>query len=321
MKDIRLSDLDLLSINIFVNLYENRSATLVAHKLNIPAPKISRCLKHTREILGNELFVRKKYGLIPNEFASEVYPIAKELMECATKLQKLYCTSDNGLIRHFEIAAPDLISYPFPKILLSAIKDAGKSVSFNISRWNKHSIDNIISGEVDLGLCCSKELDNLRRSDESLIALRLKKLNKLFLICHNQHPLLKEEITLESIASYPFINSNMGYSELELSPLQEYCQSQNIHLETEINLTGLTGLFEYLRSSQSVTLLPYSTIFNVINNIPDLHACRLSEVESERLYRQVRTPSLYLVYRNNDKTPEHQWLSSEIQDLIELTLH
>lgn len=321
MKDIRFSDLDLLSINILVNLYENRSATLVSHKLNVPAPKISRCLKHAREIFGNELFIRKKHGLIPNEFAGKIYPIAKEIMECSKNLQKLYCANDTGIIRHFEISAPDFISYPFPKILLNAIKSAEKPMSFNISRWNKHSMQDIISGEVDLGLCCSKMFDKLNDTDDSISAIPLKKLNKLFLICHNQHPLLKEEITLESIAKYPFINSNIGHTELELNPLQEYCQSQHIHLETEINLTSLTGLFEYLRSSQCVTLLPYSTIFNIINNIPDLHACRLSEVETERLYMHVQTPSLYLIYRNYNQTPDHHWLSSEIKGLVENLLH
>ncbi|GIU29783.1 LysR family transcriptional regulator [Shewanella schlegeliana] len=321
MRDISLSDLDLLSINIFVNLYENKSATFVSHKLNVPAPKISRCLKHAREIFGNELFIRKKHGLVPNEFAGKVYPIAKEIVECSRCLQKLNNINELIQSRHFEILAPDLISYPFPKVLLSAIKNAGKDISFNISPWTKNSVTDIISGEADLGLCCSKMLDNIKDRDNSLNAIPLKKLNKLFLVCHHEHPILKEEITLESIAQYPFINSNMGNSEKELSPYQEFCLSQHIKLTTEMSLTGLTGLFEYLRSSQGIALLPYSSIFTMINNCPDLHACRLSDVESERLYMHVKEPNLYLVYSDNNEEPNLHWLASEVRGLVEQFLH
>ncbi|MCL1138127.1 LysR family transcriptional regulator [Shewanella pneumatophori] len=321
MRDISFSDLDLLSINILVNLYENKSATFVSHKLNVPAPKISRCLKHAREVFGNELFIRKKHGLVPNEFASQIYPIAKEIIECSKNLQKLNGMHELNPTHHFEMAAPDLISYPFPKVLLNAIKNAGKDISFNISSWTKHSIHDIISGEVDLGLCCSKMLDSIKDTDDSLNAIPLKKLNKIFLVCQNDHPILKEDINLESIAKYPFINSNIGQSELEPSPFQEYCQTQHIKLTTEMNLTGLTGLFEYLRSSQGIALLPYSSIFTMINNSQDLHVCRLSDVESERLYMQVKEPNLYLVYSDNNKDPNLRWLSSEVRDLVELFLH
>ncbi|ABZ74875.1 transcriptional regulator, LysR family [Shewanella halifaxensis HAW-EB4] len=321
MRDISFSDLDLLSINILVNLYEHKSATFVSHKLNVPAPKISRCLKHAREVFGNELFIRKKHGLVPNEFAAKVYPIAKEIIECSKNLQKLNGIHELSPTHHFEIVAPDLISYPFPKVLLNAIKNAGKEVSFNIAPWTKSSINDIINGEVDLGLCCSKMLDSIKDTDDSLNAIPLKKLNKVFLVCHHEHPILKEEITLESIAGYPFINSNMGQSELEQSPFQEFCQSQQIKLITEMNLTGLTGLFEYLRSSQGIALLPYSSIFTMINNTPDLHACRLSDVESERLYMHVKEPYLYLVYSDSNKDPNLRWLSSEVKELVELLLH
>ena len=73
-----MDGLDILSLKILVSLYENKSATYVSKALDIPAPKISRSLKNLREIFGDELFIRRKYGLFPNEFATHLYPIAKE---------------------------------------------------------------------------------------------------------------------------------------------------------------------------------------------------------------------------------------------------
>lgn len=48
-REIDFERIDLLSLNIFVLLYENKSATITSKALKIPAPKISRCLKQLRE--------------------------------------------------------------------------------------------------------------------------------------------------------------------------------------------------------------------------------------------------------------------------------
>ncbi|RTR38128.1 LysR family transcriptional regulator [Shewanella canadensis] len=321
MRDIAFSDLDLLSLNILVNLYESKSATSVSHKLNIPAPKISRCLKHARELFGNELFIRKKYGLVPNEFAGKIYPIAKEIVECSKSLQKLHCENSVELTHHFEIASPDLISYTFPKVLLTSIRNAGKDMSFNISTCTRKSIDSIVTGEVDIGLCCCNIIDDIKNIDENLEAIPLKKLNKLFLICHHEHPILKQEITLESIAEYPFVNVNVDDTKQKRSPFQAYCDANNIQLNTEMDLSSLSGIFEYLRSTQAVALLPYSSIYNMINSTHNLHACRISDVESERLYMQIKVPTLYLVYNKTKAEPNLQWLSTQIQGLVNTALH
>jgi len=321
MRDISFSDLDLLSLNILVNLYESKSATAVSHKLNIPAPKISRCLKHAREIFGNELFIRKKYGLVPNEFAGKIYPIAKEIVECSKSLQKLHGENNVELTHHFEISSPDLISYTFPKLLLTSIRDAGKDMSFNISTCTRKSIDSIVTGEIDIGLCCCNMINDIKDIDEKLEAIPLKKLKKLFLICHHEHPILKQEITLESIAEYPFVNVNVDDTKQKRSPFQAYCDANSIQLNTEMDLSSLSGLFEYLRSTQAVALLPYSSIYNMINSTHNLHACRISDVESERLYMQIKVPTLYLVYNKAKAEPNLQWLSTQIQGLVNTALH
>ncbi|QLE86763.1 LysR family transcriptional regulator [Shewanella sp. Scap07] len=321
MRDISFSNLDLLSINILVNLYEYKSATYVSNKLNVPAPKISRCLKHAREIFGNELFIRKKYGLIPNEFAGKVYPIAKQILECSNNLQQLNGEVLAEHVHDFEIVAPDLVSFPFPKMLLTSIRDAGKEVNFNISPWSKSSLKHIVSGDIDIGLCCCKTVANLETIDENLAIVPLEKLNKLFLICDDDHPILKEDITLESIAKYPYVNSNIGDAEQRLSTFQEYCCINNIPLNTEMDLNGVSSLFEYLRKTDAVALLPYSSIYNVINSTPGLHACQLAKVESERLYMEVKAPTLYMIYNRNNHKMNFHWLSDRLQDLVHTALH
>ena len=131
-----MDGLDILSLKILVSLYENKSATYVSKALDIPAPKISRSLKNLREVFGDELFVRKKYGLFPNEFVTHLYPIAKQAIECTDKFQKVRAANVNHVKTHIEIAAPGLIAYAFPKALMQAIKEEQKSIHINITPWS-----------------------------------------------------------------------------------------------------------------------------------------------------------------------------------------
>ncbi|MBO2613945.1 LysR family transcriptional regulator [Shewanella algae] len=132
MNHIDFEKLDILSLSILVSLYENKSATHVSKILNVPAPKISRCLKTARSIFGNELFLRKKYGLIPNEFAAKVYPIAKEIVDCAKGFNHLGNPTLAGN-KNFELVTPGLISYAYPKALMQAIKQQNKQLHINLN--------------------------------------------------------------------------------------------------------------------------------------------------------------------------------------------
>jgi len=321
MNSISFSNLDLLSINILVNLYEKKSVTKVSIKLNISAPKVSRCLKHTREVLGNELFIRKKHGLIPNEFADKVYPVAKKILVCCSELQKINCGVTNDDLYHFEISAPDIISFPFPKLLLSMIHSGKENISFNISQWGRSSIDDVISGKTDFGICSSDSDDVVDSFDKNLISIPLAKLDSIYLICDHNHPLLKQNINLNSIANYPYVDCNIGSVVQSRSQFQEYCTQNNMQLDVEVEVCGAYSLFDCLRERNAVALLPFSSIYNVINSMPDFHACRLSKVEVEHFYSNLNIPTLYLVYNRNNQKPNLPWLVDAIKSLVHSTLN
>lgn len=332
MKDIRLSDLDLLSLSILVNLYEHQSASYVSQKLNIPAPKISRCLKHARELFEDELFIRRKYGLVPNEFSSKLYPIAKEIVESAKGFQSLHQGEIDYVDEHFEIVAPDLVSYRFPNALMGAIKEARKELTFNISSWTQSSLQEITAGEVALGVCCSQHCAqcgyghevNLGQYQNYLETIPLTTLDKLYLVCKQDHPILKQEITLESIADYPFVNTvfgKAGQTSHEPGPFQQYCTAHYLPLHTEIAITSVSSLFDYLRSSQALALIPYSAVFDMVNEIPELHACQLSSYESHRLYQDIKPPTLYLIKKKHNDSIKLNWLIGQLQLLIGNMMH
>ena len=126
MKKIDLDKLDLLTLSILVSLYENKSATHVSRILDVPASKISRCLHSARLLFGDELFIRRKYGLVPNDYAGRIYPIAKEIVDCAKNFNRLNSTSLPHS-RHFELVMPGMIAHAYPRALMNSIKEHHKA--------------------------------------------------------------------------------------------------------------------------------------------------------------------------------------------------
>lgn len=313
MRDIIFSDLDLLCLNIFVHLYENQSATFVSQKLNIPAPKISRSLKHAREIFGNELFIRKRYGLIPNEYASKIYPVAKEIVECSKALQSFKNESVECNNLHFNIAIPTPLYRNLSKGILNNIRDAGKQISVSSKSWSPKTLDEISKGKVDIGLCYSKNNTELH-AVSNICTIALSPLNRLLLIANEHHDIYHQEITLETIAKHPFANPNIGGIKNAVSPFQEYCNITGLTLHSDVEAKNINFLFDYLRNSQALTLLPFNEKSEITENIDGLHSCELSQFETNRIYSRIAPPMLTLVYNSCDNGQPLQWMINSIID-------
>ncbi|QYJ78676.1 LysR family transcriptional regulator [Shewanella acanthi] len=314
-----MDNLDILSLKILVALYENKSATYVSKALDISAPKISRSLKNLREVFGDDLFIRKKYGLFPNEFATHLYPIAKATVECSAKFNKVVAANACQVKSHVEIAAPGLIAYAFPKALMYAIKEEQKQMHINIMPWSVHTTKDIVNGDVTLGVCCNKSKANVDEYGDKLTTITLQPMDKLYLIASCHHPIFKREITLETIAEYPYVNTELEMPSTRLCPFQQYCLEHGIALNTEITITSISSLFEYLSESQSLSLLPYKIVFEMAADIAELHTCQLAQTEAERLYANTQAPTLFIVHKTptSQPNPDLIWIEDKIKQVVD----
>jgi DNA-binding transcriptional LysR family regulator len=85
MPDLAALDLNLLVA--FDALYAERSVTRAGRRLGLSQPATSGALARLREMLGDELFVRSKDGLLPTERCEELAaPVAKALFDLRAAL-------------------------------------------------------------------------------------------------------------------------------------------------------------------------------------------------------------------------------------------
>ncbi|MCL1075690.1 LysR family transcriptional regulator [Shewanella dokdonensis] len=319
MKHIDFEKLDMLSLMIIVGLCENKSATHVSKILNVPQSKISRCLRNIRTIFGNELFYRKKYGLIPNEYAKQIYPIAKEIVDHAHSFNNLATNKQNNE-RWFEVAVPDLVTYLYPKALMQSIRIEDKQLHLNIVPWNNNTLQGIMDGEITMGVCCDSLKDSMKLLENEYEIEPVKPLTDLYLICSNTHPLLQQEITLESIAKYPYVKTDQGCNPSATCPFEDWCHRNDIALNIEINISSTSSLFTYLQESLAVCLVPYKAIYDTIPDVPFLHACKLSETEVSRISTVSQPKTVKMVVPTDHDDAELNWLKQKVREVTESLL-
>jgi DNA-binding transcriptional LysR family regulator len=314
MKQIDLDKLDLLTLSILVTLYENKSATQVSKILNVPASKISRCLNSARLLFGDELFIRRKYGLVPNDYAGKVYPIAKDIVERAKHFNQVN-SKERLHNRYFELVIPGMIAHAYPRALMNAIKEHNKDLRINVSSWNNHSLESVTNDPQCIVMCCCKGPEDILRFDQTLQVEVLATMKRQYLLSSKKHPILKQDITLETIASYPYINTLIGTQLPIFNPFKEYCQLKNLSLDTEMTITNVSSLFDYLSDCQSLAITPYKAVYDMLDEDSGLHACQLSECEVNRIFEVAEPLKLVLVTHPNAENEDATWLKQQIREL------
>ncbi|QYJ85657.1 LysR family transcriptional regulator [Shewanella mesophila] len=325
MKNITLDSLDMLSANILVNLYEKHSASSVAIDMNIPAPKVSRCLQHARMIFNNPLFIRKKHGLEPNEFTRQLYPIVKELVQCSEHLYQLNQLNPLELNTAMVIYVSDLLIQHFPQQLSAAINAAHLPLSFELRSGSEDILEDTANGLIDIAIL-SESNPELLQNDPRLEVMPLKQLEHLYLLCGLHHPILSQEISLVNIASYPYLSAFSLLNRSSLDPFQTFCRQQKLFCHQAPYDNAQTGLgfhdlFRYLSDNKTVSLLPYNKVYDQSHLLPGLHVCCLSAIDTELLYREEPQPMLYLISAKHHPSSHLDWLKNEVTLLINQSVH
>lgn len=324
MKNMTLDSLDMLSANILVNLYEKHSASSVAMEMNIPAPKVSRCLQHARMIFNDPLFIRKKHGLEPNEFTRQLYPLVKALVQCGEQLHQLESCHDLATSQVMVLYVSDLLIAELPQRLSGAINEAQLPMSYELRTGSVDLVEDLAQGLVDLAIvseCSDKALQ-----DDRLNVTPLKELTHLYLLCSLKHPLLHQEISLANIANYPYLSAFGQLDKKAPDPFQRYCAQQRLNCHpapVELGREGLefNQLYRYLSDDKTVSLLPYSKVYEHSELLPGLHVCCLSGMDTARVYQDQPYPRLYMLSRSGRGGAHLDWLKQEIAQLIQQNVH
>lgn len=124
---------DLNLIRTFVAIYETRSVSAAAKRLNITQPSVSYSLTRLRDLLHDPLFTRTRDGMVPTFNATQLFNAFKgalENIEAAIAATREFDPAHSK--RSFRLALSDLGELHFLPILVRELQSVAPSVGLEI---------------------------------------------------------------------------------------------------------------------------------------------------------------------------------------------
>ncbi|MFS1425132.1 LysR family transcriptional regulator [Shewanella sp. 10N.286.48.B5] len=289
----QLSRLDYFTLKVLIGLFEFKNGSIVAEKLNSTQPKISRALSNMREVIHDELFIRKQYGLQPNAMASRLYPLAKNIIAAYDQMAVVANTQpEQHKVLH--IAAPEQMSSFIFKSIEQVSKSLNISLTVDINPWTENVEQLIVQGKLDYAIS-SREFMH-----ENVINNKLGDIEFRFLAVKKGHPILQKPISLETILDYRLIFINNAPI-AELTTLVDLC-SKTVNKKANISLitSSLLMAFERAAHSEDICSAPSVFPYELAKKRDDIELIDITEFYNENLkhVEEILHPKHFLQYHD-----------------------
>ncbi len=240
--------MDLNLLVAFEALWAERSVTRAGRRLGLSQPATSGALARLREMLGDELFVRGKDGLVPTERCAELAaPIARSLVELRNALQGGRfepATSE----RTFTIGGVDAVLAVVVPRLLGRLLELAPRARFVVRPIDPaDAIRHIEDGVLDLALAPVRTLPTTVGARElfrveGVMAMR------------PDHPLARRGVRTDDLARYPQVMVSFVGS--ARSAVDEALAKEGKARHVAIVLSSFLAVPHVLRETDALAVLP-----------------------------------------------------------------
>jgi len=227
---------------IFYIVAKNKNITDASKELLISQPAISKSIKNLESMLGGQLFVRTKRGVILTSEGKELYKYIKhaidyinnaenkfsELINLETGTIKIGISST--LTKEFLLPFLEMFHKLYPKINISINTD----ISSELIKKLRHGLIDMIIMNL-----------NENNYDNDLEIIKCKKIQDCFVVNDNYKNLIDKEITLKDLNKYPIILQSIGSNTRAF--LDNYTKEHNVILKPNMELASYSLVVEFSR--------------------------------------------------------------------------
>ena len=298
---MNLSQLDMNLLKLLSVLIEERSVTRTGERLGRTQSAVSNALNRLRTLLGDELLVRGRGGLVLTARAEAIRQPLKEMMQlaeiCLSESAAFDPAMADGVCR---IALPDRLGLPVLPPLLDRLREQAPGMSLHVMTADRdQAVALLDDDQIDVAVGSPEALPSHIRAevlfDDELVCL-----------CRRGHPILRPGSTfdLKSVLSFP-------------------------HLVVSAS-GGRTAIFDSLLSQRGLSRRPLVSVSN-FSAVPQLlersdmigvFARRISTVFADAFALQIRplpmrlAPLQHLMmwHARNDRDPKHAWLRGQLRE-------
>lgn len=212
-----VSALARIDLNLLVALevlLEERNVTRAAARLFITQPAMSKTLQRLRSLFDDELFIRSGRKLVPTARALELkarLPLLLAEIENVVGGNPFDPREDTGVVH---LATPEFVAAQLAPTLTWEL--AGEAPNFTLAISNKleNFQQHLRDGDLDFVLAVDAKLP------EEFVVTPVGGFAPAIWM-RQGHPLAEEELTLDNMLAYPFIQYFLLFASERITPSQE----------------------------------------------------------------------------------------------------
>jgi DNA-binding transcriptional LysR family regulator len=195
--------LDIKLLVAFVTIMEEGSVSRAAERLGVTQPALSKSLQRLRDLFKDSLFTRQAYGLSPTARASELHDLIQPILNSLSELMSPNSLDLKNLDRRFKLRVDEGDLENFIEPLLASLQYQAPGMRLAISSWGDSHLDELVSGNVDLGIMRINDTPGNVRS-------KLIGYMEACIILSEAHPLYhKEELTVTELLSHKVVTHHL----------------------------------------------------------------------------------------------------------------
>jgi DNA-binding transcriptional LysR family regulator len=260
MNRINFNTFDLNLVRVFLALWEQRSVTAAAERLNLTQPAVSHALKRLRDHFDDPLFTRVGKVMEPTAAARRLYLPLKTSVDALRETMSSHGSFDpQSSDRIFTIAMSDISeTYVLPK-LLAGLMPISPGVRVRSVQLEAEEIQvKLRTGQVDLAFGYLPDL--VGSEFEQLFLLE----DRFICILRKEHPFAGNTLTFEAMKELDFVEVSAHATGYKM--VREMLAQSDVKRNIRARIEHFSVIPEIVRSTDLAAIFPASVALRLVES-------------------------------------------------------
>ncbi|OTG87085.1 LysR family transcriptional regulator [Acinetobacter sp. ANC 4558] len=240
--------IDLNLVKVFITIYDTRSVSIAAERLNITQPSVSHNLSRLRHIFKDQLFTRTKEGMIPTAYSVQLYEsLNQPLIDIENTIGEVTNFDIKNSERCFKIALTDIGGMYFLPKIYEDLEKIAPNISLEVVTVDMNKLsDWLITGKIDAAIC------NKNLEERNLNTLRLFQEKYVCLVSRNIK-LINNKLDLDTFLkeNHAVVSASTGHNLVE-----SYLNQKGLRRKIKLRVPQFSILNELIEKHNLIVTVP-----------------------------------------------------------------
>ncbi|GAA4333294.1 LysR family transcriptional regulator [Pigmentiphaga soli] len=240
--------MEIRQVQYFLCLYEERSVTRAARRLNIVQPALSMQIARLENELGQQLFLRTKRGVEPTAEGRQMYRLFLPILGDFTRAREQMMNSSGELTGQVRVGTVASISQGVLVGALLEFSAAHPKVGLMLTDGYSGGLADAVAGTQLDAAITNKPRRSLSLNTEVIVE------EDLVLITGLSHPALPPEVPFRHLSSLRMALPTRQHG-LRLI-IENFAQAEEVDLSPAVEIDSIGTILRLVHESDFATLLP-----------------------------------------------------------------